>query len=379
MSPVPTGGIITTSDGLCSSSPTLHCLGSTCTRRASYTHIYERQLRHLAFPTVMAAYDYYRNSLPGWGTPQFQLGAPPMPTFQPQPSWTGLDFFNAHAYNPDPSLYNSVVGGLGSYSGITLDHRSARYWHSIIYSGLAPLTQVLPADVGGAAAYEVYRTWKYNTSLYAPLSADRMIQREGLVAMSIAEATRLWQYTGRAMDVYGQRAACEAAAATASHLADRFLTYAGTTGAAVFPPSPALSSYGAGAGAMLPATGSSYGAYPYAGNAASYGGYSQGAVAAPARSTVVVTHPRHRSHSRHRHSHSHSSSDHGHHHHHHHQPSRRRSVEVIQTGGGGGRYNSVPYSTGGYAAPGYAGYAQGYGGHSGGYGYGRYPSGCGIC
>ena len=335
------------------------------------------------------AYEYYRNSLPGWGTSQFQLGAPPMPAYQPQPTWTGLDFFNAHAYNPDPSLYQSVMGRLGSFSGIALDHRSAQYWHNMIYSGLTPLTQALPADVGGAAAYEVYRTWKYNTSLYAPLSADRMMQREGLIAMSIAEATRLWQYTGRPMDVYGQRAACEAAAATASHLADRFLTYAGTGGAAFFPPSPAFSPYGGvGTGTALGPVAA--GTYPYAGSAASAyaGGYypnlAAGAVVAPAGSNVVVTRPRHRSHSRHRH----SQSDDGHHHHHHH-PRRRTSVEVIQTGGGGGGRNYVPYSTGGYAAPGYAGYAPGYGGGYGapangyggyGYGYGRYPgSGCVIC
>ncbi len=68
-----------------------------------------------------------------------------------------------------------------------------------------------------------------------------MMQREGLIGMAIAEgtldiitidiptpisylllaATRLWQYSGRSMDAYGQRAACEAAAATAAVLADR--------------------------------------------------------------------------------------------------------------------------------------------------------------
>ena len=125
------------------------------------------------------------------------------------------------------------------------------------------------------------------------------------------------------------------------------------------------------------------GSYPYAGSAASYAGYSPSLragrmVAAPAGSTVVVTHPRHRSHSRHRHEHSHS--DDGHHHHH--QPRRRTSVEVIQTGGGSGRPNYVPYSTGGYAAPGYAGYTPGYGGYAPGYGgyapgYGGYAPGYG--
>ncbi|RDX41482.1 hypothetical protein OH76DRAFT_213875 [Lentinus brumalis] len=327
------------------------------------------------------AYDYYRSSAPGWGTSQFQFGPPPMPAFQPQPSWTGYDFYNAHASNPDPTLYNSVMGRIGSYSGLGVDHRTARYWHSVIYSGMQPLTQVLPADIGAAAAYEVYRTWKHNSSIYAPLSADRMMQREGLIGMAIAEATRLWQYSGRSMDAYGQRAACEAAAATAAVLADRFTSLVGG-GATAFPPSPVMSSYGS----YLPSTsmpvsyaGSSPG---YLGGGGGYGGYSPsaGSIAAPPGSTVVVTRPRHHSHERRGHSHSYerrgrSHSRDGHHHHHHH---RGRSVEVIQTGGSG--YGYQPYSGGGYGA----GYSGGYGAYGGGYapyGYrGNYaPSGCVIC
>ena len=56
------------------------------------------------------------------------------------------------------------------------------------------MTQMLPADVGAAAAYEVYRTWKYNSSLYAPLSADRMMQREGLIGMAMGEGMCLSTY-----------------------------------------------------------------------------------------------------------------------------------------------------------------------------------------
>lgn len=165
-------------------------------------------------------------------------------------------------------FYNNIMGRINSYSGLGVDHGTARHWHSLVYSGMVsvcsrrelrfwgflphtelltslhfqtPLTQLLPADVGAAAAYEVYRTWKHNSSLYSPLSADRMMQREGLIGMAIAEgeqrhlvhacvrvqvteewiATRLWQYAGRSMDTYGQRAACESAAATAAILADR--------------------------------------------------------------------------------------------------------------------------------------------------------------
>ncbi len=52
-----------------------------------------------------------------------------------------------------------------------------------------PLTQLLPTDIGAAAAYEMYRTWKHNSYLYEPLSADRAQQREGLIGMAIAEGT----------------------------------------------------------------------------------------------------------------------------------------------------------------------------------------------
>ena len=55
-----------------------------------------------------------------------------------------------------------------------------------------PLSQLLPADIGAAAAYEAYRTWKHNSFLYEPLSADRERQREGLIGMAIAESEFLF-------------------------------------------------------------------------------------------------------------------------------------------------------------------------------------------
>ncbi|KAL7281091.1 hypothetical protein ACG7TL_004395 [Trametes sanguinea] len=176
------------------------------------------------------AYQYYQTSLPGWGTSQFQFGTPWAPSFQPQPSWGGLDFYNAHAVSPDPSLYNSVMARAPEFGAMGIGHRHARHWHRLLYSGLTSLTQALPNDIGAAAAYEMYRAWKHNSFLYEPLSADRTQQREGLIGMAIAEATRLWQYSGRPMDTYGQRAACEAAAAVASVLADRLISYIGGYG-----------------------------------------------------------------------------------------------------------------------------------------------------
>ena len=55
-----------------------------------------------------------------------------------------------------------------------------------------PLSQLLPADIGAAAAYEAYRTWKHNSYLYEPLSADRERQREGLIGMAVAESEFLF-------------------------------------------------------------------------------------------------------------------------------------------------------------------------------------------
>ncbi|KAJ2976437.1 hypothetical protein NUW54_g11564 [Trametes sanguinea] len=102
---------------------------------------------------------------------------------------------------------------------LTLNHYVCLYPE--LYSGLTPLSQALPTDIGAAAAYEMYRAWKHNSFLYEPLSADRAQQREGLIGMAIAEATQLWQYSGCPMDIYGQWAAFEAAGAAASVLADR--------------------------------------------------------------------------------------------------------------------------------------------------------------
>ncbi|KAI8992859.1 hypothetical protein BD414DRAFT_482480 [Trametes punicea] len=173
------------------------------------------------------AYTYYQSTMPGWGTSQFQFGAPPRPPFQPQPSWRGYEFYNAHAINPDPSLFESIMSRLRDVLGMGIGHHDARHWHRRVYSGMVPLSQLLPADIGAAAAYEAYRTWKHNSFLYEPLSADREQQREGLIGMAIAETQRLWQYSGRPLDTYGLRNACEAAASAAHNLADRLFGWGG--------------------------------------------------------------------------------------------------------------------------------------------------------
>jgi hypothetical protein len=44
-----------------------------------------------------------------------------------------------------------------------------------------------PHEIGHAAAYEAYRTWIHNSSIYEPLSGDIERQREALTGLAVAE------------------------------------------------------------------------------------------------------------------------------------------------------------------------------------------------
>jgi hypothetical protein len=97
---------------------------------------------------------------------------------------------------------------------------------------------MMPQQIGFAAAYEAYRQIRYRSNVYNHLYTDYELQRAALRALAIAEgmslsillclmsyvsfhltkAARLWQDTGRGIDQYGLQMACDAAAATASHI-----------------------------------------------------------------------------------------------------------------------------------------------------------------
>ncbi|KAL0580333.1 hypothetical protein V5O48_001670 [Marasmius crinis-equi] len=83
---------------------------------------------------------------------------------------------------------------------------------------MGDLGQMLPEEIGHAAAYEAYRTWIHNKYMYEPLSGDRERQREGITGLAVAEAARLLQMSPRGMDPFTRQVAAEAAAATASEL-----------------------------------------------------------------------------------------------------------------------------------------------------------------
>ncbi|KAJ8077049.1 hypothetical protein PM082_001472 [Marasmius tenuissimus] len=175
------------------------------------------------------AYSYYQQYSPSnWGTNRFQFGAPPAPSFHPQPSWGGVDFYRAHAPSSDISLFDHAWNrvrdhrhyGSGShFGGIRgVGVHEARHWHNRIYGGMGDLGQMSPEEMGHAAAYEAYRTWIHNKYMYEPLSGDRERQREGIIGLAVAEASRLLQSSPRGMDPFMRQVAAEAAAATASEL-----------------------------------------------------------------------------------------------------------------------------------------------------------------
>lgn len=62
----------------------------------------------------MAYYQYYQQQ-PNYGTSAYQVVVPPTPGYQPQPGWTGSDYYRAHAYG---GVNGGVGGGVGGVGGV---------------------------------------------------------------------------------------------------------------------------------------------------------------------------------------------------------------------------------------------------------------------
>ncbi|KAJ8494549.1 hypothetical protein ONZ45_g13207 [Pleurotus djamor] len=129
----------------------------------------------------------------------------------------------SHKPDSNRSLFDHAWGRVRNYTpgmdewGVGLNE--ARYWHRRVYGGYNNGEPLSPSEIGHAAAYEAYRTWIHNTSIYEPLSGDLERQREGLIGLAVAEAARLAQQpviTRRPMDSYARMEVSDAAAATAS-------------------------------------------------------------------------------------------------------------------------------------------------------------------
>lgn len=56
------------------------------------------------------------------------------------------------------------------------------------------INALTPQEIGYASAYEAYRVWIHNNSLYEPLGAEIERQREAFTGLAIAEGTNFHQY-----------------------------------------------------------------------------------------------------------------------------------------------------------------------------------------
>ncbi|KNZ78793.1 hypothetical protein J132_09931 [Termitomyces sp. J132] len=102
---------------------------------------------------------------------------------------------------------------IGYSMGLGVGTHEARHWHYRAYD-LGELNCMSPAEVGHAAAYEAYRSWTTNPSMYE--YGDIYRQRERLIGLAVGEAARLLAYVGQQTYKDARLTASETAAATAS-------------------------------------------------------------------------------------------------------------------------------------------------------------------
>lgn len=144
-------------------------------------------------------------------------------SFQPQSTWGGIDYYRAHALNPETSLYEDAWGRVRDRNslandGLGIGMDEARHRHRRAYEIPGEINRMSPTEIGHAAAYEAYKTWLRNSAMYEVVGEDRERQREGLVGIAVAEVTRLLQYSAHQADGYAQTIAADAAAHTVTVL-----------------------------------------------------------------------------------------------------------------------------------------------------------------
>ncbi|VDC04112.1 unnamed protein product [Peniophora sp. CBMAI 1063] len=167
----------------------------------------------------MSVLAHYRDRLRGWGSQDMSFSTPPPLSYSPRPHWGGLHHYMAHAsaVEPNPEIYEMALERAES-GALGVGLHEARHFHRHAYGGLMDLARLSPAEIGHAAAYEAFRYLLHHEPLYEPLADETEREREVLVSLAVAEATKLWREAPRFNDEYGLQTACSSAAATASLL-----------------------------------------------------------------------------------------------------------------------------------------------------------------
>ncbi|EJU04921.1 hypothetical protein DACRYDRAFT_20507 [Dacryopinax primogenitus] len=166
------------------------------------------------------AYDYYRGYQPQyWGTQQYQLPAAPRVSYVPQTGWGGMDYYRAHTrwadVQEDDDIFDRIIHGVRRWIGNAGSNaEEARDAHQRVYAGWVDMRVTSPEIIGAAAAYEALRFWETNQSLRMPVMDDLEREEDAIMGLAVAEASKLWGYTGRLLNDRGRSAAAEEAAAT---------------------------------------------------------------------------------------------------------------------------------------------------------------------
>jgi len=167
------------------------------------------------------SYDYYRAYQPqlqNWGTSQYVFPQAPVVPYTPGQNWGGADYYRAHSrwaeLDDEDDFFDRVMRGMRRFTGAGFPTEEAQSWRDRIYSGVVDVRTCAPDVIGAAAAYEALRFWDQNNALRAPVLDDWEREEEAILGLSIAEAKKLWLYSGRLWSDEGREIACEVAVAT---------------------------------------------------------------------------------------------------------------------------------------------------------------------
>ncbi|KZP00578.1 hypothetical protein CALVIDRAFT_533574 [Calocera viscosa TUFC12733] len=166
------------------------------------------------------AYDYYRGYQPQyWGTPQYQLPAAPTVGYAASAGWGPMDYYRAHTrwadVEEDDDFFERMIHGVRRWIGNAGSNaEEAREAHQRVYAGWIDMRIASPETIGAAAAYEALRFWESNQALRGPVVDDLEREEDAIMGLAVAEAGKLWGYTGRLFADRGRREAAEEAAAS---------------------------------------------------------------------------------------------------------------------------------------------------------------------
>ncbi|CCA70908.1 hypothetical protein PIIN_04844 [Serendipita indica DSM 11827] len=170
----------------------------------------------------MAYYGYYQQNAPGWATSNYDLPPPPMPAYNPLPTWGGYDYYLAHSGDTERGFFDSLWNRFKSAVGVTVQGYSRQHAKQIyrqVYGGLRDPLECTPDELGAAAGYEAIRIWEFqHNSMNLPLNPDLEREREALAGLAIGEANRLWSRANPYRSRRGRHQTAEVALATAERI-----------------------------------------------------------------------------------------------------------------------------------------------------------------